>query len=115
MAMSDDAPSDIVEDGRIIVRVHGKLDVVACKAFEARLAAHIEAPQPLMLLDFSDCGYISSAGLRSILIAAKKCKASATTLVLAGMNPTVREVFRVSGFDRMLNIEPDVETALANH
>jgi len=113
--MSDDALSDVVDDGRIIVRVHGKLDVVACKAFEARLAAHVEAPQPLMVLDFADCGYVSSAGLRSILIAAKRCKANATTLVLAGMNPTVREVFRVSGFDRMLDIEPDVETALANH
>lgn len=113
--MSDDAHSDLVEDGRIIVRVRGKLDVVACKAFEARLSAHIEAPQPLMVLDFSGCDYISSAGLRSILIAAKKCKASAKTLVLAGMNPTVREVFRVSGFDRMLDIEPDVASALAHH
>lgn len=113
--MSDDAANDVIEDGHIIVRVQGRLDVVACKAFEARLAAHIEAPQPLVVLDFSDCAYISSAGLRSVLIAAKKCKANATALVLAGMNATVREVFRVSGFDRMVAIEPDVATALANH
>ena len=113
--MSDDAPSDLVEEGRIVVRVQGKLDVVACKAFEARLAAHIDAPERLLVLDFSRCDYISSAGLRSILIAAKKCKANGTDLVLAGMNPTVREVFRVSGFDRMLVIEPDMESAIAHH
>lgn len=113
--MSDEGPADTVEDQRIIVRVRGKLDVVACKAFDARLSAHVEQPQPLMLLDFSGCDYISSAGLRSILIAAKKCKATGKNMVLAGMNDTVREVFRVSGFDRMLVIEPDVEAAIAKH
>jgi len=113
--MSDDVQSDVVESDRIIVRIHGKLDVVASKEFEARLTAHIESPQPLIVLDFSGCDYISSAGLRGVLIAAKKSKAAQTTLVLADMNKMVREVFRVSGFDRMLAIEQDVDTAIANH
>ncbi|MEM7442334.1 MAG: STAS domain-containing protein [Pseudomonadota bacterium] len=112
--MSEHQSSDIVEDGHIIVRVIGKLDVIAAKEFEARLSAHIESPQPLIVLDFSECDYISSAGLRGILIAAKKSQTAKTTLVLAGMNKMVRQVFRVSGFDRMLDIEPDVATALAN-
>lgn len=113
--MSETAQGDVIEDDRIIVRVLGKLDVVASKEFEARLSAHIASPQPLIVIDFSGCDYISSAGLRGILIGAKKSKAAATTLVLAGMNKMVREVFRVSGFDRMLSIEPDVDAALAKH
>ena len=113
--MVDDGQNDLVKDGHIVVRVEGKLDVVASKAFEARLSAHIDAPQSLIIMDFSGCDYISSAGLRGVLIAAKKSKAAHTTLVLAGMNKMVREVFRVSGFDRMLTIEPDLTTALENH
>lgn len=107
--------NDVIEADRVIVRVQGKLDVVASKAFEARLITHVEGPQRLILLDFSGCDYVSSAGLRSILIAAKRSKAAGKTLVLAGMNKVVRDVFRVSGFDRMLLVEPDLESALAKH
>lgn len=113
--MNDHTQSDAVEDSHIVVRVLGKLDVVASKEFEARLSAHMDSPQSLIVLDFSGCDYISSAGLRGILIAAKKSKTAQTTLVLAAMNTMVREVFRVSGFDKMLTIEPDVATAVGNH
>ncbi len=105
--------SDVIEDDKIIVKVQGKLDVVAARPFEARLLGHIEAPQPLLVVDFAACDYVSSAGLRAILIAAKRSKAAGKRLVLAGMNGVVRDVFRVSGFDRMLAIEPDVASALA--
>ena len=113
--MSDDRANDVVGDGHIVVHVSGRLDVVAAKGFEARLTAHIESPQPLIVVDFSECSYISSAGLRSVLIAAKKASSTDKTLVLAGMNQMVREVFRVSGFDKMLTIEPDAATAISLH
>ena len=113
--VSDNMTNDIVADDHIVVRVLGKLDVVAAKEFEARLSAHINGPQSLIVLDFSGCDYISSAGLRGVLIGAKKSKAAQTTLVLTGMNAMVREVFRVSGFDKMLSIEPDVSAALSHH
>ena len=48
-----------------------------------------------------------------MLIAAKTAKKTDHRLVLAGMNPIVREVFNVSGFDRMLVIEHDLAMAVA--
>lgn len=105
--------NDVIEDDRVIVRVVGKLDVVASRAFEARLLTHVEGPQRRILIDFTACDYVSSAGLRAILIGAKRCKAASKSLVLAGMNKVVRDVFRVSGFDKMLVIEADLETAVA--
>ena len=111
--MSESRANDVVGDGHIVVHVSGRLDVVAAKGFEARLTAHIESPQPLIVVDFSDCSYVSSAGLRSVLIAAKKANSADRTLVLVGMNAMVREVFRVSGFDKLLTIEPDVATAIS--
>jgi anti-sigma B factor antagonist len=102
-------------DDAELVRVTDKLDVVASKAFEAELVAKLEAASSLLYVDFSDCPYVSSAGLRAVLIGAKTAKKADKRLVLAGMNPIVREVFKVSGFDRMLTIEPDLETARQQH
>ncbi len=123
--MSDDRP-DADATAANLVRVTGKLDVVASKAFEAELLAKLDSPEPVLLakldspepvlfVDFADCAYVSSAGLRAVLIAAKTAKKNDHRLVLAGMNPIVREVFKVSGFDRMLVIEDDLATAVAAH
>lgn len=112
--MSDDRP-DADATAANLVRVTGKLDVVASKAFEAELLAKLDSPEPVLFVDFADCAYVSSAGLRAVLIAAKTAKKNDHRLVLAGMNPIVREVFKVSGFDRMLVIEDDLATAVAAH
>ncbi len=112
--MSDDR-TDAGAAAANLVRVTGKLDVVASKAFEAELLAKLDSPEPVLFVDFADCAYVSSAGLRAVLIAAKTAKKSDRRLVLAGMNPIVREVFKVSGFDRMLVIEDDLATAVAAH
>lgn len=112
--MSDDRP-DAGARAANLVRVTGKLDVVASKAFEAELLAKLDSPEPVLFVDFADCAYVSSAGLRAVLIAAKTAKKSDHRLILAGMNPIVREVFKVSGFDRMLVIEDDLAAAVAAH
>ena len=102
-------------DDHMLVTVETKLDVVAAKAFEAELLAKLEATTNTLYVDFSPCPYVSSAGLRAVLIGAKNAKKTNKQLILAGMNPIVRDVFKVSGFDRMLQIEPDLETARAKH
>ncbi len=101
--------------GSELVRIEEKLDVVASKAFEAELLAKLEVADPVLYVDFARCPYVSSAGLRAVLIAAKTARKADKRIVLAGMNPVVREVFKVSGFDRMLTIEPDLETARKQH
>lgn len=110
--MSEDGAT---EAGAQLLRVEEKLDVVASKAFEAVLLSKLEAANPVLYVDFTACPYVSSAGLRAVLIAAKTARKADKRLVLAGMNPIVREVFKVSGFDRMLTIEPDLETARRQH
>lgn len=64
-------------------------------------------------LDFSRLDYISSAGLRVLLGAAKKLKASGGTLRMFGLNQSVREVFEISGFSTILSVYPSETEALA--
>lgn len=107
--------SEVGHGAAQLVRVEDKLDVVASKAFESELLAKLDGADPVLYVDFVACPYVSSAGLRAVLIAAKTARKGGKRLILAGMNPVVREVFKVSGFDRMLTIEPDLQTARERH
>jgi anti-anti-sigma factor len=57
--------------------------------------------------------YISSAGLRVLLVVAKKVQQAKGKVVLFGLVPNVREVFSISGFDQIFTIEPDADAAVA--
>ena len=61
----------------------------------------------------SGLDYISSAGLRVLLVMAKKVQQAKGKVALYGLVPNVREVFAVSGFDTIFSIQPDSAAALA--
>ncbi|HOO88446.1 MAG TPA: STAS domain-containing protein [Synergistales bacterium] len=97
------------------VLLSGRLDARSAPDFEkAALAAADEQPEKRlhMLLDFSGLEYISSAGLRSILVLAKRLSPSGGKVVLCGMSGVVEEVFGVSGFDSFLPVTKSREEAL---
>ncbi len=100
-----------------VLDVHGRLDHAQAKAFEAALAPHLsgctKAGWPLVL-DFSQVVYISSVGLRVLLLAAKQVKVQQGQIVVAAMTPIVTEVFQVSHFNLVLQGFPDVASAVAH-
>ena len=65
-----------------------------------------------LLFDFSELDYISSAGLRVVLVAAKRLKPLGGKLAVYGMQPQVKEVFEISGFLRILEIAHSREDAI---
>lgn len=100
-----------------VLDVHGRLDHAQAKTFEAALAPHLSACTsdglPLVL-DFSQVVYISSVGLRVLLLAAKQVKAQQGKIVVAALTPIVTEVFQVSHFNLVLQVFPDVAAAVAH-
>ena len=58
-----------------------------------------------LILDFTDVEYISSAGLRVLIATQKKLKADNIPFIIRNVNDTVGEIFRMSGFDKILKIE----------
>jgi anti-sigma B factor antagonist/stage II sporulation protein AA (anti-sigma F factor antagonist) len=66
-----------------------------------------------LLLDLSKVNYMSSAGLRVLMIAAKGCRKQGGKMVLAALQPTIQEVFKIGRFDMVLEIYPTVRQALA--
>jgi anti-anti-sigma factor len=95
-----------------IVAITGSLDSTTAPEAQKSLDA-VVAGAKKVLLDFSGLDYISSAGLRVLLGAAKQLRASGGTLGMFGLNQSVREVFEISGFASILSIYPSEAEAVS--
>lgn len=102
-----------IRDGVLLVQASGRLDSNTAVDLEGVLPARVKANKAT-ILDLAEVAYVSSAGLRVLLIAAKAAKAGGNRLVLTGLSESVREVFDISGFSTIFTIEPDVASALAD-
>lgn len=96
----------------LIIAPQGRLDSQSAKDFEERILEVINRGENSILLDFSMVDYISSAGLRVILTSARRQKATKGKLAICGLAGSVKDVFRVSGFDTIVEIYADQASAL---
>ncbi len=97
-----------------IVAPVGRLDTHSASDLELALSDLETAGCRHFLVDLSDISYVSSAGLRVLLMLAKRIDASGS-LRLAGLNPQVQQVFDIAGFTRLFNMYPDRAAALRDH
>ena len=95
-----------------IVAAKGKLDAAGAPELETRCKALIQEGATRLLLDFAQVEYVSSAGLRSLLVLAKAVKSAGGGLALCGLVPAVRDVMSISGFDNILPLAADRAAAL---
>ena len=92
-----------LDNAKLTMKVSGRLDTMTAPELESAITENITGVTE-MILDFSDLEYISSAGLRVLLVATKMMKGKGR-LVIQNINETVKEVFEVTGFLDILNIE----------
>jgi len=98
-----------------VVTPVGRVDSNSARELEGVLLPLFDQDGPV-LVDFALLTYISSAGLRVLLLAARRSKATAKPLALAGMSSAVDEVFKISGFAKLFQIyaaRPEALAALA--
>ncbi len=102
------------QDGTGILSVFGALDIGSADNLRDQLLARIAAgEQKRLVLDFTGLEYISSAGLRVLMIAAKQARARGIGLAIAGLQPVVAEIFQISRFDTLFPCFPNLDQALA--
>ncbi|WP_127582956.1 STAS domain-containing protein [Paenibacillus koleovorans] len=94
-----------------IISLNGRLDGTTFNQVETALLEQIAHGELKLVLDCSQLSYISSAGLRVLLVAAKKMKAAKGSMSLSGLNENVKEVFEVSGFSSIFTIYATSEEA----
>jgi stage II sporulation protein AA (anti-sigma F factor antagonist) len=101
------------DDTTLAVHLSGRLDGTNAADAEQALLARIQDGPNHVILDMSALEYISSAGLRVVLLAAKHLRKTGGTLSLCGMREHIREVFEVSGFLSLFAVSDDLAAARA--
>ncbi|MCX5895412.1 MAG: STAS domain-containing protein [Proteobacteria bacterium] len=100
------------EKNAVVVTVTGRMDAVTAPEFEKNLSPLLAAGAGTVVINFRELEYISSAGLRSILAVAKQLKAHQREMVITGLQGSVQEVFKLSGFYSIFKIAASEEEAL---
>jgi anti-anti-sigma factor len=99
--------------GVLSLGVQGRIDGASVDHFEQAVDAAIAADDRAVVLDLGALDYLSSAGLRAILLIAKTLWERDGYFALCSMAEPVREVFEISGFDKIIAIHPSPEPARA--
>ena len=92
------------DDDELTLSVEGRVNTITSKDLKNEFDSEYGNFNSLVL-DFSALDYISSAGLRVLIAMQKKLKKDEVPMVIKNVNDAIKEIFRISGFDRILTIE----------
>ena len=92
-----------INGAEVVLTLKGKLDTNTAPELETLLNETLPATKKLEF-DFTDLEYLSSAGLR-VLLNAQKVMSSQGSMVIKHVNETIMDIFDMTGFSSILNIE----------
>ena len=101
------------ENGSVVAVPKGRIDGLNAGEFGEALSKAVDDTCKILIVDFSEMVYISSAGLRAILSQAKAMRAREGRLDICAPPENILEVFKISGFDQILSIHDTRAAALA--
>ena len=87
-----------------VARVEGRIDGANFSEFQSVLESGVEPDARTVIVDFERVVFISSAGLRVVLMLGKQLRKRGAQLAICSLNDLIRRIFAVSGFDRIVPI-----------
>ena len=108
---------EITEERRadiLILHISGKLDAATSKTLEDKILSLISPTQVKLIIELSQLDYISSAGLRVFLLAAKRMDGVKGKIILCSLKDTVKQIFDIAGFTSFLTFAGSAEEAIKN-
>ena len=101
-----------------LIQVQGRIDHKTAKDFENALKPHVDqciaGEYKKILIDLDGVDFMTSAGLRVLMITAKTCDKQKGEIAVAALQPGIKEIFKISRFDLVLKIFPTVRSGLEN-
>jgi anti-sigma B factor antagonist len=107
MEFSEESAGDVT-----VVSVAGRLDTETAGRFGTRLTELLRAGHSKLLIEASRLNYISSAGFRALIIAAKDAAAKGARLAVCSMTPPTRQLVEVAGLEQVFETYPSREEAM---
>ncbi|MGV8174974.1 MAG: STAS domain-containing protein [Methanothrix sp.] len=99
-------------DDIYIIEISGRMDTISSKEVEEKLEDAIDHNNAKIIIDLAGVDYISSVGLRVLLAALKKQRELMGSMKLVSLQPFVKDIFRMTGFDRIFSISSNQEEAI---
>ena len=96
----------------VVLRVAGRLDAITAPEFEETCKRCITSETRKVVVDLEGVEYISSAGLRAVLLAGKTVQAGGGELGFSGLRGTAKDVLEMAGFCALFPVYDSVEVAL---
>ncbi len=100
------------EEGVLILELTGRLDTLSCSGLEKEIDSLDTAMISKLIIDLKGVDYVSSAGLRALLIGLKKFSGNDQKFFLCGLSDSIQEVFNIVGFSSVYVIHNDRAEAL---
>jgi anti-sigma B factor antagonist len=101
----------------LVLGLSGKVNRNGADAFRGALIPYVESQTvsyQMIVLNLADVEYMSSVGLRALMLAAKKSKTMARPIVVAGLDDTMQEIFQISRFHLIFEVYDDVLAAISD-
>jgi len=99
-------------DKIIILRLFGRIDAASSSLLQNRLQALLKDAHKVIIMDFSNIDYLSSAALRVLLSFTKKYKENKKKLGIFSITDEVMDLIKLTGFDKILNIYKNEKEAI---
>jgi anti-anti-sigma factor len=97
----------------VVLRLSGRLDASTAGTLAARLRASIDAGERRFIVDVARLAYVDSAGLQTLLVAAKRLQPLAGRILLSALGEPIRRIFDIAGLSMLFEIHPDESAAVA--
>ncbi|GAB1371970.1 hypothetical protein MASR1M45_20320 [Candidatus Kapaibacterium sp.] len=105
--------SEYYSENELVVRLSGRIDGISSEELNKHISQLLDAGRRRIILDFNEVNYVSSAGLRVLLINQKKISGAQGEIIIYQLSPQIYEVFKLSGFLKLFKVveklsEPDI-------
>lgn len=101
------------KDEVLVAKADGRIDGTNAQEFQKELETGVDTNARVVILDLEHISYISSAGLRVILLTAKSLLKKNAKFAVCSLSAQIREVFEISGFDKIISVYASQAEAIA--
>jgi len=107
--------TESLSEGVVVVLCpRGRIDGSTTEILDASVREQMEGGAKVLIFDFEGTNYISSAGLRVLLVSARGMQSSSGRAIFCGLMDHIAQVFEISGFSDILDIRANRAEALAS-
>ena len=102
------------QNEKLVLVTEGRVDGTNATDFQDAMKGAIQDSDRAVVLDLANLTYISSAGLRVVLLIAKDLQRQGAKFAACSLSDSVKEVFVISGFDKIIPIHDTQEAAIGS-